>query len=86
MARKRNVHRDLHHECPGASKATIIRGLPSEVVLEPSEDPIPRQAAVNLDSVERVAIAVLVELTGRLADERMGEVFVALEIAVDCGR
>ena len=65
---------------------TTIRGLPSEVVLEPSEDPIPRQSAVNLDLVESVAIAVLVERIGRLADERMSEVCAALEIAVDCGR
>jgi mRNA interferase MazF len=64
---------------------TTIRGLPSEVVLDPGEDPIPRQSAVNLDSVESVATAVLVERIGRLADARMSEVCVALETAVDCG-
>jgi mRNA interferase MazF len=63
---------------------TTIRGLPSEVILDPSEDPIPRQSAVNLDSVESVAIAVLVERIGHLADVRMSEVCTALEIAVDC--
>ena len=63
---------------------TTIRGLPSKVVLDPAEDPIPRQSAVNLDSVESVAIAVLVERIGRLADVRMNEVCEALEIAVDC--
>jgi mRNA interferase MazF len=64
---------------------TTIRGLPSEVILDPSEDPIPRQSAVNLDSVESVAIAVLVERIGHLSGMRMSEVCAALEIAVDCG-
>ena len=39
---------------------TTIRGLPSEVVLDPSEDPIGRLAAVNLDSVESISVAVTV--------------------------
>ena len=64
---------------------TTIRGLPSEVILDPGEDPIPRQSAVNLDSVESVAVAVLVERIGRLADVRLSEICTALEIAVDCG-
>ena len=64
---------------------TTIRGLPSEVILDPSEDPIPRPSAVNLDSVESVGIAVLVERIGHLADGRMREVCGALEVAVDCG-
>ena len=63
---------------------TTIRGLASEVQLDPGEDPIPRRSAVNLDSVESVAIAVLVERIGRLADVRMREVCAALQIAVDC--
>jgi mRNA interferase MazF len=65
---------------------TTIRGLPSEVVLEPGGDPIPRPSAVNLDSVESVSVAVLVERLGRLSDERMRQVCTALEVAVDCGR
>lgn len=63
---------------------TNIRGLPSEVVLEVGEDPIPRRSAVNLDSVESVSIAVLVERLGRLGDERMRQVCAALAVAVDC--
>jgi mRNA interferase MazF len=63
---------------------TTIRGIPSEVVLEADEDPIPRRSAVNLDSVESVSIAVLVERMGRLADGRMRDVCTALEVAVDC--
>ena len=63
---------------------TTVRGLPSEVVLEPGHDPIPLPSAVNLDSVESVALATLVERLGRLSDDRMREVCAALEVAVDC--
>jgi mRNA interferase MazF len=58
--------------------------LPSEVLLEPGEDPVPRTSAVNLDSVESVAVSVLVDRLGRLADARMRELCAALEVAVDC--
>lgn len=64
---------------------TTIRGLPSEVVLEPGEDPIPLLSAVNLDSVESVSTSVLVERLGTLKDERMQEVCAALAVATDCG-
>jgi mRNA interferase MazF len=63
---------------------TTIRGLASEVVLEPDSDPLPRRSAVNLDSVESVSVAVLVSRLGRLAGTRMREICEALEIAVDC--
>ena len=63
---------------------TTIRSLPSEVVLESPEDPVPRPCAVNLDSVESVSLGVLVERLGRLADSRMREICAALAIAVDC--
>lgn len=63
---------------------TTIRGLPSEVVLDPGDDPIPRRSGVNLDSVENICVAALVERLGRLSDERMGQVCAALEVAVDC--
>lgn len=63
---------------------TTIRGLASEVVLEPDVDPVPRRSAVNLDSVESVSVAVLVSRLGRLADVRMREICQALGVAVDC--
>ncbi len=63
---------------------TNIRGLASEVVLEPGTDPVPRPSAVNLDSVESVSIGALVDRLGRLSDERMREVCAALSVAVDC--
>ncbi len=63
---------------------TTIRLLASEVVLEPGDDPVPARCAVNLDSVESVSIAVLVDRLGRLSDDRMREICAALEVAVDC--
>jgi mRNA interferase MazF len=65
---------------------TTIRGLSSEVVLEPGHDPVPRLSAVNLDSVESVSVGVLIERLGRLSDDRMAEICAALEVAVDCSR
>lgn len=65
---------------------TTIRSLPSEVLLEPGEDPVPRHSAVNLDAVESVSVAVLVERLGRLADARMRAICDALAIAVACER
>jgi mRNA interferase MazF len=63
---------------------TTIRRLPSEVLLEPGEDPVPRISVVNLDSVESVSLGTLVERLGRLSDDRMRQVCAALEIAVAC--
>ena len=73
-----------HRRALVAPCTTTLRGLASEVVLEPGDDPIPRRSAVNLDSVESVSLAVLVQRLGRLADARMREVCAALAIAVDC--
>src|SRR2546422_11557317 len=64
---------------------TTIRGIPSEVRLDPGEDPIPRPSVVNLDSVESVSLGTLVERIGRLSDERMRQICDALAIAVACG-
>ncbi len=63
---------------------TTIRGLASEVPLEPGEDPVPRPCVANLDSVENVPTGVLVERLGRLSDARMRELCAALAVAVDC--
>lgn len=63
---------------------TTIRHLASEVRLEPVVDPVPRSCAVNLDSVESVSIALLVERLGRLSDTRMFDVCAALAIATGC--
>jgi mRNA interferase MazF len=63
---------------------TTIRGIPSEVLLEPGEDPVPQTSVVNLDSVESVSLGTLVERLGRLSDERMRQICEALDIAVAC--
>lgn len=63
---------------------TTIRGLPSEVALEPDVDPVPRICVVNLDSVESVSLAVLVERLGRLSANRITEICAALAVAVAC--
>jgi len=63
---------------------TTIRGLPSEVVLEPGDDPIGRRSAVNLDSVESVSVGVLVERLGMLSGVRMHQLCAALRVATDC--
>lgn len=65
---------------------TTVRGLRSEVLLEPGSDPVPRHSAVNLDSVECVSTAVLVDRLGALSASRMREICAALEVAVDCER
>jgi mRNA interferase MazF len=62
---------------------TTIRGLASEVRLEPGEDPIPLLSAVNLDSVESVSVGTLTKRLGRLGDGRMREICAALTVAVD---
>ena len=63
---------------------TNIRGLTSEVVLEPGEDPIPESCAINLDSLENVGIGLLIDRIGQLSDERMREVCSAIDFAVGC--
>jgi mRNA interferase MazF len=75
----RRLRRTLIGPC-----TTTIRGIQSEVLLEPSEDPVPRASAVNLDSVESVSLGTLVERLGRLSDERMRQICDALEVAVAC--
>ena len=68
-----------------APLTTTLRGLASEVALEPGEDPVPVPSAVNLDSVENLPVGVLVERLGRLGDGRMRQVCDALAVAVSCG-
>nr|WP_320413624.1 type II toxin-antitoxin system PemK/MazF family toxin [Candidatus Microthrix sp.] len=63
---------------------TTIRGLPSEVVLEPGDDPLSLRSAVNLDSIESVSVAVLVERLGALSGPRMRQICGALEVATGC--
>ena len=63
---------------------TRLRGLPTEVLLEPGADPVPPAPAVSLDSLHNVPVDLLVERLGRLSDERMRQECAALAVAVDC--
>ncbi|WP_354700809.1 putative endoribonuclease MazF5 [Paraconexibacter sp. AEG42_29] len=63
---------------------TTVRGLASEVVLDPDTDPVPRRCAVNFDSIESISIGMLVERLGRVSDLRMTDVCAALNVAVAC--
>ncbi len=63
---------------------TTIRNLPSEVKLEPDDDPIDRLSVVNLDSVESVSVGVLIERIGVLSSSRMRQVCSALAVATGC--
>lgn len=63
---------------------TTVRGLPSEVGLDPGTDPVPRPCVVTLDACESVPVALLVDRLGRLSGARMSAVCRALAIAVDC--
>ncbi len=80
----RDVVIPRHRRALVAPCTTNIRGLASEVVLEPGDDPVPRRCAVNLDSVESISVGVLVDRAGRLADSRMRQICTALAAAVDC--
>ncbi len=73
-----------HRRALVAPCTTTIRDRPSEVVLEPGDDPVPLRSVVNLDSVETVSTAILVERLGRVAEARMREICDALAVAVDC--
>lgn len=73
-----------HRRALIAPCTTTVRGLPSEVLLDPGDDPVPLRSAVNLDSIESVSIAILVERLGRVAEARMREICAALAVAVDC--
>lgn len=63
---------------------TTVRGLPSEVPLLAGEDPVPRDCVVNLDSLEQVPVALLVNRLGALSGDRMQQLCRALAVAVDC--
>lgn len=67
-----------------ALATTTIRSLPSEVTLDPDDDPVPRRCALNLDTPEVVPVALLTERIGRLGDDRMRDVCHALAVATGC--
>ncbi|MGL4176477.1 MAG: type II toxin-antitoxin system PemK/MazF family toxin [Dermatophilaceae bacterium] len=71
--------------CLVAACSTSRRGLPSEVALEPGDDPVPRACVIQLDAVTDVPVRVLTTRLGRLGVHRMREVCAALAVATACG-
>lgn len=80
----RDVVIPKHRRALVAPCTTTVRGLASEVVLDPGQDPVPLRSAVNLDSLESVSTVILVERLGKVAEDRMREICAALAVAVDC--
>lgn len=72
------------HRVIGAPCSTVIRNLPTEVGLEPGDDPVPLPSVVQLDSTFNVPVSHLTSRLGRLSGERMHQVCAALALAVDC--
>ena len=67
-----------------AYASTNERGMDTEVVLEPSQDPVRQRCVLQLDSTQSVSIGLLVQRMGRLSDDRMRQVCSALAVAIDC--
>lgn len=64
--------------------STVIRGLPSEVLLERAETPVQRDCVAQLDAVADLPVDVLTQRLGRLSDEVMREACAALAVAAGC--
>lgn len=64
--------------------STKVRGLGTEVLLEPREDPVSQPCCVQLDGVMNVSVAQLTSRLGALSSERSRSVCMALEMAVNC--
>ncbi len=61
-----------------------LRGIPTEVALEPAEDGVPERCAVTLDNIRPVRKALLTSRIAHLDVERMAAVCQALRVAVAC--
>lgn len=64
--------------------STVIRGLPSEVLLEPAEEPVHRACVAQLDALTDLPVSVLTRRLGRLSDGAMRHVCTALAVASGC--
>ena len=61
---------------------TTIRGIPSEVLLTPSEDGIFSDCAVNTDNIQTIQKENLGVFITQLSQERMREVRAAIEFSL----
>jgi mRNA interferase MazF len=67
-----------------AFATTSMRGLSTEVALEPGDDPVRMACVLGLDTPTMVPVEALTRRMGRLSDDRMREVCAALAVAVGC--
>ena len=74
----------LLHTVMVAPVTSTVRGAPSEVVVGPDEG-LKHASAVNLDHVQTVEKARLVQHVGSLGHEKLRELCRALAIATGCG-
>ena len=65
-----------------APPTRTIRGLESEVVVEP-DDGVPQRCVVTLDNIATVEQDLLVQLISELSAERMNEVWESLHFAFE---
>lgn len=64
--------------------STTIRNLPSELLLEPGEEPVQKLCVAQLDSVTDLPVDVLTRRLGRLSGGAMRSICGALAIAFGC--
>ena len=61
---------------------TVIRGIPSEVLLTSNEDGVPEDCVVNTDNLQTVQKSRLGALITQLSQEKMREVRDAVEFSL----
>lgn len=66
-----------------APLTSTIRDIPTAVELGP-EDGLDRPCIASLDNLTLLARTRLLERVGRLSDERMRQLCIALNVALDC--
>lgn len=66
-----------------AMLTTTVRGIPSEVVLEPS-DGVPQRSVVSLDNIHTISKRRLIRRVTKLSARGLAEVCEALRYAVAC--
>ncbi|MCY4664700.1 MAG: type II toxin-antitoxin system PemK/MazF family toxin [Acidimicrobiaceae bacterium] len=90
LSRRPAVVMSRNHAIEGTGRvmvapcSTRVRGLPTEVLLEPGEDPVIEACCVQLDGVTSVSVAELTGRLGILSPDRNRSVCAALEVAVNC--
>ncbi|WP_131105968.1 type II toxin-antitoxin system PemK/MazF family toxin [Ornithinimicrobium sufpigmenti] len=64
--------------------STAIRRLPSEVLLEPGQEPVHQRCVVQLDALTDLPVDVLTRRRGGLSDAAMRQVCEAVTVAAGC--